>query len=91
MKFIKHVLIQIKKKKLSVFIGATSSVIVALQANIEAVHICEEPIFESYNSKLWKTLKVEQITNNTFIYRQKIKDSLIKFGLKDNMLQRYVF
>jgi len=80
-----------KKKKLSVFIGATSSVIVALEANIETVHICEEPIFESYSGKLWKTLKVEQINNNTFIYKQKIKNSLIKFGLKDNMLQNYVF
>jgi len=80
-----------KKKNLSIFIGATSSVIVALESNIETVHICEEPVFESYSSKLWKTLKVKQISSNTFIYKQKVKNSLIKFGLNDNMLQKYIF
>ena len=48
--------------------------IVALQSNVEVIHICADPIFESYNEKLWKTLKVDHITNNTFIYKQKINN-----------------
>ena len=65
--------------------------IVALQSNVEVIHICEDPIFESYNEKLWKTLKVDRISNNTFIYKQKINNSLVKFSHNDNMLQKYFF
>ena len=80
-----------KKQKKSIIIGATSTVIVALQSNVEVIHICEDPIFESYNEKLWKTLKVDQISNNTFIYKQKVNNSLVKFSHKSNMLQKYFF
>ena len=80
-----------RKKTLSVFIGGTSSVIVALETNIQVIHICEDPVFESYNQKLWPTIKVKQINNNTFIYKQKIKNSLVKLSSKDNMLQKYIF
>ena len=81
---------KIKQKK-SIIIGATSTVIVALQSNVEVIHICEDPIFESYNEKLWKTLKVDQISNNTFIYKQKVNNSLVKFSHKNNMLQKYFY
>jgi len=80
-----------KKQKKSIIIGATSTVIVALQSSVEVIHICENPIFESYNEKLWKTLKVKQIGDNTFIYKQKIKNSLVKFTKNNNMLKKYFF
>ena len=80
-----------KNKKKSIIIGATSTIIVALQANVDVVHICEDPIFELYSEKLWKPLKIHKITNNSFIYNLKRKDALVKFSLENNMLQKYCF
>ena len=79
------------KQNKSIIIGATSAVVVALQKKIEVIHICEDPIFESYNEKLWKTLKVRQIGSNTFVYKQKILNSLLKFSKRNNQLQKYIF
>ena len=50
-------------KKKSIIIGATSTIIVALEANVDVIHICEDPVFEMYSEKLWKPLKVKKITN----------------------------
>jgi len=78
-------------KKKSIVIGATSTIIVALQANVEVVHICEDPIFELYSEKLWKPLKIKKISANSYVYKLKRKDALVKFSLNNNMLQKYNF
>ncbi len=76
-------------KKKSIIIGATSTVILALEANIDVVHICEEPVFESYSERLWKTLLVRQISSNTFVYKLKTRQSLIKISNNSNLLTKY--
>jgi len=96
-KEIKKIIIKYKNRftekkiinKKSIIIGGTSTVILSLEANINVVHICEEPLFEAYNEKLWKTLNVKQISSNTFVYNLKKKKSLIKLSKKNNLLARY--
>tara|TARA_Y100000590_G_scaffold18275_1_gene21783 strand:+ start:46648 stop:47994 length:1347 start_codon:yes stop_codon:yes gene_type:complete len=80
-----------KKKKKSIIIGGTSTVIVALQSNVEIIHICEDPIFEMYSENLWRPLKVNKVSKNTYVYRQKTKDSLVKFSNSDNLLRKYCY
>jgi len=71
------------KNKNSVFIGSTSSIILALEINVNIIHICEDPVFDSYSEKLWKGLKISQINDNIFKYRLKKTGSFIKFGNKN--------
>lgn len=79
------------KERKSIIIGSSSAVIVALEKNIEVVHICEDPIFQSFNKNLWKTLNVKQISDNIFTYKRKINNSLLEFSNKNNMLSKYIF
>ena len=78
-----------KNKNESVFIGSTTSIIIALETNINAVHICENPAFECYNDKIWKPLKVSQIGDKTFYYKLKKKKELISLSKKQNILRQY--
>jgi len=68
------------ENKISIFIGATSAVIEALERNVEVIHICENPIFESYSSELWPSIKVNRIDKNIFKYKLLKKGNLIKLG-----------
>ena len=70
----------IKNNSISIFIGSTTGVIVALEKGLKILHICFDPIFDSYSEFLWPNLNVEKITENTFIYSLKKSGSFIKFG-----------
>lgn len=65
---------------ISIFIGSTTGVIVALEKGLKILHICFDPIFDSYSEFLWPRLKVKKLTNNSFIYSLKEKGTFIKFG-----------
>lgn len=60
-----------KKKKFSIFLGQTTAVIIALDLGITCYHICPEPIFDSYSSALWETIKVDKLNDNLFRYSSK--------------------
>ncbi len=62
----------------SVFIGQTTAVIVALEKNLNVIHICDNSEFDMYSSKTWKNLKVIPISNNTFEYELKKKGTFLK-------------
>ena len=62
----------------SVFIGQTTAVIVALEKNLNVIHICDNSEFDMYSSKTWKNLKVIPISNNTFEYKLKKKGTFLK-------------
>ncbi len=68
----------------SVFIGATASIIEALEQKIKVVHITTDPIFESHSSEIWKHISVETISKNIFIYSLKKNEMYINIG--DNNL-----
>ena len=68
------------ENKLSVFIGSTSTPIEALERDLEVIHICDDPVFQSYSSELWPSIKVKKIDVNTYEYQLLKKGSLIQLG-----------
>ena len=77
------------KKKFSIFVGPTTGVIVALEKRIHVIHICFEPVFESYNQTIWPNLNVKQISKNSFIYKLKRNNTFIKFSSNQNCYKKY--
>jgi len=78
-----------KGKNLSVFIGATGSIIEALERNVEVVHICEDVFLEHYSSELYPNIISEKIQDNIFKYKLKKKGLLLKLGDKSNNFLNY--
>ena len=68
------------KRSYSVFFGATSSVIEALENGSNVIHIVDNATFETYSSKLWPSIKVDMINKNIFRYTLKTKNKCITFG-----------
>ena len=66
--------------RLSIFIGSTSTPIEALERDLEVIHICDDPVFQSYSSELWPSIKVKKIDNNTYEYQLLKKGNLIQLG-----------
>ena len=64
----------------SVFIGATASIIEALEQNIKVVHITTDPIFESHSGEIWNHISVETISKNIFIYSLNKNEMYINRG-----------
>ncbi len=93
-KKIKYALALHKKKKiiknLSIFIGATGSVVEALERNVYTIHICENPSLELYSKKLWKFIQVQRINNYIYRYGSIGRNRLIKFGKNVNLYKKYL-
>ena len=79
----------IKKRKLAIVIGLTSSVIEILENNVEVIHICPEPIFECYTKLFWPSIKIKQFSQCTYIYRLTKYGRCLKFGNQVNRLKKY--
>jgi len=77
------------KNDYSIFIGATASVIEALERNTNVYHICENPILESYNKKIWKYINSYSIDSNIFKYTIQKKNKLINLGKSINLYKTY--
>lgn len=77
------------KEKTAIFIGPTTGAIVALEKNLKVIHICFDPVFDSYSQKLWPNLKVTQITQRSFIYKLNKKNSFINFAKSKNCYKKY--
>ena len=54
-----------KSNNISIFVGATGSIIEALDKNIRVFHLCEDPVFESYDNKIWPTIKAKYLDKNS--------------------------
>ena len=76
------------KSNYSVFIGASGSLIEALENGKKVIQITEENIFDFYSQKIWKNIISKKISDNIFIYKLKKKNQLIKFGNKKNNLKK---
>lgn len=70
------------KKKLYdyIFIGNTGGVSEYLEKGFTVLHICEEPEFECYQSKIWKSIETTKISKSLFSYKLKKRGNLINFG-----------
>ena len=70
-------------KKKSIFIGSTTSIILALEEKKEVIHICEDPVFDSFNTGIWKNIAVTKLDKFIFEYRLKKNTHILKIN-KDN-------
>ena len=75
------------KKNTSIFFGVTAAIFEALEKNIKVIHICGDPIFESYNHKIWSNLIVDKKSEYLFTYNISTFGKHINFGQKDNLLE----
>ncbi len=69
-----------KNENFSIFIGSTGSIIEALDNGISIYHICEDEIFESYDSMLWPSISSSVLERNIFRYEKKNNKNLINLG-----------
>ena len=95
-KLLKKAIIKKKYKKknknnFSVFIGATGSIIEALERNLEVFHICENPVLESYSKKIWKYLNTIKIKDNLFKYKKIESNKLLIFNLNSKIYKKYIY
>ena len=83
--------IRIKKNNTSFFIGQTTSTIVALEKNLNVIHICENPILDMYNSEIWENLNTNKISDSSFEYNLLKKNSFLNFtkNSKNKILKSY--
>ena len=77
------------KSNLSIFIGPTTGVIVALEKKLKVFHICFNSLFESYSEELWPALTVNQLSSNMFEYNLKKQGAFILFGEEKNTFEKY--
>jgi hypothetical protein len=70
------------KKDYLIFIGNSGGIIEALERGSNVIQICENNIYDSYSSKIWKSIVVKKIHENIFMYKLKKKGNLIKLGKK---------
>jgi len=66
----------------SIFFGVTAAILEALEKGINVIHICSDPVFQSYSEKIWPYLKVKQLSRYVFHYNLILSGKLINFGNK---------
>ena len=74
---------------ISIFIGSTTGVIVALEKKLRVIHVCFDPVLDSYSEELWPNLKVKQLSSNVFEYSLKKEGEFILFGDEANIFKKY--
>ncbi len=74
------------EENISIFFGVTSSIFEALESGTKVVHICSDPLLQSFNEKMWPNLKTKKLNNGTFFYNLVFKGKYINFGSKKNTL-----
>ncbi len=72
----------------SIYIGPTSAVLESLEKKVDVYHICGDPTFEAYSSKIWPNILVNKIDDSTFHYKLVKASETIKFGNDDNIFDK---
>jgi len=75
-------------KNLSICFGVTGIIFELLEKGVEVIHICSDPVFESYSEKIWPNLKVKQLNEFTFQYRIIVPRKYINFGSNNKILDQ---
>ena len=75
-------------KNLSICFGMTGIIFELLEKGVEVIHICSDPVFESYSEKIWPNLQVKQLNEFTFIYRIIVPRKYINFGSNNKILDQ---
>ena len=79
-----------KEKNTSIFVGNTSSAIEALERGINVLHLCPDIDIDLFSEKLLPNLKVTKLSKHLYAYKLQKKNSLIRFGNKDNNLNNFL-
>ena len=80
-----------KSKKTSIFIGSTTSIILALEQKKEVIHISEDPMFDSFNTQIWKDLSVTRLDSFIFNYRLKQNKHILNLQKNNkNKIKQYL-
>ena len=63
-----------------IFVGHSGGITEFLENGFKILHVCEDPEFECFQTKIWKSIKTTEISKDIFSYRLKKKGNLINFG-----------
>jgi hypothetical protein len=74
------------EENISIFFGVTTSIFEALESGTKVIHICSDPLLQSFDEKMWPNLKTKKLNNFTFSYNLVFKGKYINFGSKKNTL-----
>ena len=77
-------------QKVSIFVGSTGAIGEALEYGCTVIHIVENSILQTYNNKLYPSIKIKVISKNIFQYSLVRHGSLIKFGKKLITFNKYL-
>ncbi len=75
-----------KNIKDTIFFGVSAGIFEALEKGNKVIHICSNPLFESFNEKIWTNLKIKKISDFIFQYDLISKGQYINFGNKDESI-----
>ena len=99
-KLIKKIILLMKKyknkfstkrnKTNSIFIGSTTSLILAMEHDIETIHICEDSFFDHYNYKIWDKFKTVKISSNVYKHKLKPNQHILNLESKYNNVRKYL-
>ena len=80
-----------KSKNISIFIGSTTSVTLGLEQKKQIIHICEDPIFDSFNGGIWKDLIVTRLDKFIFKYSLKQNKHILNISKNNkNKIKKYL-
>ena len=74
----------------SVFFCETYAVIEALERGAEVIHICSDPIFQSYTKEFWPSINVTQISKYVFAYNLNKIGECIQLGRSEDVFNKYL-
>ena len=70
-------------QNLSIFFGMTASILESLEKKTNVIHICSDPLFQSYNSKIWSNIIVKKLGKFVFNYNLSTLGKTIRLGEKN--------
>jgi hypothetical protein len=76
--------------EVSVFVGATASLLEALERGVDVIHLCTDPTFESHSEALWPCVEVKQLSRHVFRYHLKAPGQCLVLGDESDMFRKYL-
>ena len=76
-------------ENLSIFIGSTGAIVEALERGYSIIQVTEDPLFDLYSDKIWKSIHSKRISNNIFSYKLKKKGSLLNLSKKPKSINSF--
>ena len=74
-------------KNISIFFGVTAAILESLKKKISVIHLCSDPLFQSYNSKIWPNFIVKKLGKSVFSYNLSIEEKTTSVGEKKTLTQ----